>query len=382
MALIFQRLARNFIKNGYFPTDGETLSRILPMLIPDLSGGVPCEGRTIRMLDPCCGEGAALADLCQGLCNSWPNGPFIETYGVEFDQERAWHAKTIVQSVIHSDIHDVVIKPRTVGLLFLNPPYGFGLKDNATGAVASDTNERAERLERTFLKRTAPLLMIGGALVYIIPHYALDDEIRTYLARNFTDLRFFMAPEQQFKQCVIVGTKCKPGHPRKDVLDMLTRAQAGELNDQELPRQWTQERYVVPSVAYGSEFDFRAVRLDGPQLAQELDRWQNSLLWTGFDTTFSQAKSEHRRPLRDMTKWHLALALAAGQVTGRIESKDGRVFLIKGDTFKKKERTVATQVDDNGNVTETITMLDRFVPVINAIDFTPGDRLGQIVKIS
>jgi len=27
-------------------------------------------------------------------------------------------------------------------------------------------------------------------------------------------------------------------------------------------------------------------------------------------------------------------------------------------------------------------MLDRFVPVINAIDFTPGDRLGQIVKIS
>ena len=36
MALIFQRLARNFIKNGYFPTDGETLSRILPMLIPDL----------------------------------------------------------------------------------------------------------------------------------------------------------------------------------------------------------------------------------------------------------------------------------------------------------------------------------------------------------
>ena len=58
------------------------------------------------------------------------------------------------------------------------------------------------------------------------------------------------------------------------------------------------------------------------------------------------------------------------------------MFLIKGDTFKKKERTVATQVDDNGSVTETITMLDRFVPVINAIDFTPGDRLGQIVKIS
>ena len=153
------------------------------------------------------------------------------------------------------------------------------------------------------------------------------------------------------------------------------------LNDQELPRQWTQERYVVPSVAYGSEFDFRAIRLDGPQLAQELDRWQNSLLWTGFDTTFSQAKSEHRRPLRDMTKWHLALALAAGQVTGRIESKDGRVFLIKGDTFKEKSCAVEYQENADGHVSETRIMTDKFVPVIRGIDFTPGPTLGQIVTI-
>ena len=67
-----------------------------------------------------------------------------------------------------------------------------------------------------------------------------------------------------------------------------------------------------------------------------------------------------------MTKWHLALALAAGQVIGRIESTEGRVFLIKGDTFKKKERSVNTEVDEKGNVSETITMLDKFVPVINA----------------
>ena len=83
-----------------------------------------------------------------------------------------------------------------------------------------------------------------------------------------------------------------------------------------------------------------------------------------------------------MTKWHLALALAAGQVTGRIQSKTGRTFLIKGDTFKKKERTVSTDVDDDGNVSETIVMLDKFVPVINAIEFTPNHRLGQIMKIS
>ena len=39
-------------------------------------------------------------------------------------------------------------------------------------------------------------------------------------------------------------------------------------------------------------------------------------------------------------------------------------------------------VDEKGDVTQTVTMLDRFVPVINAIEFTPDHRLGQIVKIT
>ena len=368
MALMFSRLARNFVKNGYFPTDDDTLSRIQSFLFPG-------EGH-VRLLDPCCGEGAALADVSQGLLDRVPEPPLVETFGIEFDKERAWHAKTILHRVVHSDVHDVVVKPRSVSLLFLNPPYGFGLKDE------TDNTDRAERLERTFLKKTASTLMMGGVLVYIIPYYALDDEIRGFLARNFTDLRFYMAPEQQFKQCVIFGTKVRPGHARKDVLDMLAKAQAGECMDQVLPVTCDVQPYLVPSVPEGSEMDFHAVRLDGEQLSEELAKWSSNTLWPGFDACFSQIKSGHRRPLRDMTQWHLALALAAGQVTGQIRSKGGRLFLIKGNTFKQKHRTVSTEVSEDGNVTETIVMIDKFVPVINAIEFTPGDRLGQIVKIS
>jgi hypothetical protein len=89
-----------------------------------------------------------------------------------------------------------------------------------------------------------------------------------------------------------------------------------------------------------------------------------------------------RPPLRDLTPWHLALALAAGQVVGKIRSAGGRTFLIKGDTFKRKERQVSIDVDDKGNASQTTVMLDRFVPVINAIELTPDHRLGQIVKIA
>src|SRR3546814_9808759 len=49
MALMFPRLARNFVKNGYFPTDDPTLERALNALMP--SDGSMC------ILDPCAGEG-------------------------------------------------------------------------------------------------------------------------------------------------------------------------------------------------------------------------------------------------------------------------------------------------------------------------------------
>lgn len=381
MALIFPRLARNFVKNGYFPTDSETLRRLKGMLT--FGTGRAGMVHHMRWLDPCCGEGAALLDLAQDAERPGPDVRVnIETFGIEFDRERAWHAKQHLTRVIHADVQDVVVKGRSMGLLFLNPPYGFGLKDDE-GQQDADRAEGARRLERMFLKKTAPYLAIGGVLIYIVPYYALDKEIRTYLARNFTDLRFYMAPEQQFKQCVILGRRVRSGHPSKAVLDMLASAQAGEFKDRILPEpDQIAAPYTVPSMASDAPLDFHAVRLDGEQLADELKHWHKATLWPGFELQFNQIGNTARRPLREMSKWHLALALAAGQVTGRIESKSGRTLLIKGDTFKKKERKVERSIDAKGKVSETIIMLDRFVPVINAIEFTPGDRLGEIVKIS
>lgn len=82
MALMFSRLARNFIKNGYYPTDDVTLARILNAL--DIGGG------ELRILDPCCGEGVALAEVRHHLIE---NGAKVTAYGVEYDAERAWHSK-------------------------------------------------------------------------------------------------------------------------------------------------------------------------------------------------------------------------------------------------------------------------------------------------
>ena len=379
MTLMFSRLARNFIKNGYFPTDEETLRRIISMLRCSGSG-------SHRILDPCCGEGTALADLRQGLIDTAAEEdadgqvPDIEALGIEFDQERAWHAKRYLGRVIHSDFHDVVVKARSIGLMFLNPPYGYGVTDHANGNAGSVDAEKAERLERTFLFKCTPLIAYGGILVFIVPHYALDDEIRAHMARNYQDVQAFMAPEQKFQQCVIAARRRKAGNANKQVQEMLARVKADDAVPV-LPQEWVDHPYVVPAVAE-QEFTFHAVRIDAPQLGHELDRYRSQLLWEGFDAHFRRSAGACRPPLRELTPWHLALSLAAGQVTGRFRSAEGREFLLKGDTFKHKQRSVAMEVNEKGEASQVITMLDRFVPVINAIEFTPDHRLGQIVKIA
>ena len=372
MALIFPRLANNFIKNGYYPTDQITLSRIVLAL--------GCQGPTARIFDPTCGEGAALADIQSHLrAGAEVENLRIESFGVEFDSERAWHAKKLLDRAIHSDLHDVVVSPRSMGLLFLNPPYGTGVSDKAL----IGNQERAEHLEMAFLRKSLPTLVYGGILVFIVPHYAITVEMATFLARHCRDLRCYVAPEQAFRQCVVFGIKDRPRHPPQAVLQMFQQMREGKLMEHVLPDEWPHEPYLIPRVVDDPEFRFHAVRIDPLQLNHELQRFKRSTLWEHFPLHFSQDARAHRRPLRDMTKWHLALCLAAGQVTGVVRSSaSGRILLIKGDTHKRKERSVTHETNEKGEVSETVVMLDKFVPVINAIDFTPGPDLGKIVTIT
>lgn len=365
MALVFPRLARNFIKNGYFPTDDVTLPRIL--------GALDIGASRVRVLDPCCGEGVALAEVKHHLTEC---GSSVSALGIEFDAERAWHAKGLLDVVIHADVADVFVTARSVGLLFLNPPYGHVVSDKA----ATGEKEKSDRLEKQFMRRTLGLIQFGGVMVLIVPHYILDTELSSLIARNFERVEVFMAPEQQFKQCVIFGVKRRSDTPDPAIVKRLEAVGGGTLPP-ELPELWTGEPYVVPQASDDSAFAFNAVRLDAPQLESELERMEKSTLWPQFEPMFSALARSHRRPLRGLSEWHLALALAAGQISGVVESKDGRKLLIKGDTFKEKLVTSEFSENKDGERQETRIATDIFVPVIRGIDFTPGNSFGEIITI-
>lgn len=371
-ALVFPRLARNFIKNGYYPTDDATIARTLSALLPTDDG-------QMRILDPCAGEGVALAE-----CKHHLGKEQVQAFGIEYDAERAWHAKTVLDHCIHGDFNGCAVSYGSFGLLWLNPPYGDMLKDHEGNGANGLFKDSRPRLEKHFYQRTHGLLQVGGVLVLIVPSTSLDKQLSGWIATHFRNVQVFRAATDQFKQVVLFGIKQKStGHVDTTLRQRLLGVGVGDVVPDELPEEWTDTPYVVPAMQeQRRQFKFVSANLDGAQLQQELANHQHTLQQQ-FTGLFRQAAAQsNRRPLRQMTEWHTALALAAGQVGGVVRSDDGRVYLIKGSTHKEKRTETRFHENLDGSRTEERIDTDVFVPVIRALDFTPASRTyGDVLII-
>ncbi|WP_313025563.1 DUF6094 domain-containing protein [Pseudomonas lopnurensis] len=370
MALMFPRLARNFARNGYYPTDEITLERILQALSP-------ATGR-MRICDPCAGEGVALAEAAHVLGRER-----VEACAVEYDGERAAHARTLLDRVLHSDLFDTMISRQSFGLLWLNPPYGDLVADHSGASQHQGSGRR--RLEKAFYQRCLPLLQYGGVLVFIVPHYVLDDELCGWLCNHFTELRIYAAADPTFKQVVIFGIRVRRqdlARPRDiaQVREHLQAIGAEQGLAEVLPESWPWEPYAVLS-ASGDMEHFYQLTLEPEQFAGEIHRLGG--LWHDFTLHFGQAGVQPRPPVRELSRWHLALALAAGAISGIVTSRSGRVLVLKGDTYKDKVRKTEFTEDEDGNVSEVRILTDRFIPIIRAWEMTPGSpNLGRVLTIS
>ncbi|MEL7904134.1 DUF6094 domain-containing protein, partial [Pseudomonas aeruginosa] len=246
MALMFPRLARNFAKNGYYPTDEPTLERALNALMP--SDGPMC------ILDPCAGEGVAIAEAAHALGREQ-----AKAFAVEFDAERARHARGLVDHCLHADLMDTMVSKQSFGLLWLNPPYG-DLSKDVNGNIGYQGQGRA-RLEKLFYQRSLSLLQYGGVLVFIVPGYVLDAELVGWLTRHYTDLRIYRAVETQFKQVVIFGRRVRQRELAPDgvkaVRNLLLQVGLGEVEAEELPSEWPFLPYIVPASPAEPEHFFR-----------------------------------------------------------------------------------------------------------------------------
>ena len=372
MALMFPRLAQNFARNGYFPTDEVTLERTLSAL------QIPESGR-IRMIDPCAGEGVAIAE-----CAHWLGRDRVDAYAVEYDHERAEHCRSLVDRTLRSDYLDTLISRQSFGLLFLNPPYGDLPAEHGEELY---TGTGRKRLEKLFYQKTYTLLQYGGVMVLIVPNYVLDEEFSTWISNHFSHVQCFYAPEERFKQVVIFGIRTRrndredPAESKKTKERLMAFGEGSIARIMAtLPETWSLTPYTVPAAHKELEHFYR-LSFEPEQFAMEVNRLGG--LWPEFTMQFAPIGVVSRQPARQLSPWHLALSLAAGAISGVVKSETGRILIVKGNTHKEKTKKVEFTTDDDGNVSEIRTMIDKFVPVIKAWDMTEGSKTyGCVLTIT
>ena len=177
-------------KGGFYPTPPRVVD-LIAELIHTPSGSYNRGRETLRILDPCCGAGEALAQLAERLDR--PNAIPIETYGVELHRDRAQEAEEWLDHALASDLFATSIANGAFGLLLLNPPYDYDSED--------------KRTEHAFLTHTTRYLADSGLLVFIVPRQRLAVSAR-YLSTHYGRMRCWAFPDperQVFDQVVLMG---------------------------------------------------------------------------------------------------------------------------------------------------------------------------------
>ena len=123
------------LRMGYFPLPEAEAHRIRKHLVFPAS--------SFTALDPCAGEGKALAVVTEGT-----RGQRCE---IELDAYRAEEARQRLDQVIYGDCFDVECKVESFSCALVNPPY-----DNAP-----DGDGAGQRLEALFLQHTYRWLKPG-----------------------------------------------------------------------------------------------------------------------------------------------------------------------------------------------------------------------------
>lgn len=204
---------------------------------------MPSDG-PMCILDPRAGEGVAIAEAAHAL-----GSKHAKAFAVEFDAERARHARDLVDHCLHADLMDTMISKQSFGLLWLNPRYG-DLSKDVNGNIGYQGQGRA-RLEKLFYQRTLSLLQYGGVLVFIVPGYVLDGELVGWLTRQREQ-----APD---------GVKT--------MRNLLLQVGLGEVEADELPSEWPFLPYIVPASPAEPEHFF-LVTMEPEQFADEVGRLQ------------------------------------------------------------------------------------------------------------
>lgn len=330
-------------KMGYYPTPPVTLELLTRLLRAS-------PGNHLRLIDPCAGEGEALAAVAERLRQQ---GAQPESYGVELSTERAVKVAQVLDHTLCADWWDVTTRRRGYALLWLNPPYDW--------EVGQGESKR-QRMEYRFLQATIDKLAPGGVLVYLVPRSMLGDQkAMRLLSAHCEKLTVWRLPEgeyERFRQVVCLGVRRAKPVPDSETAARL-HAYAGE--EMPPPLDEAEEVYHLPSVAV-ERFLFRKSHLTPEEAAELCVRHgvHQSHGWLDFQRV---AQAAAFRPITPLRRGHLAMLLASG-LMGTTRLPGGLV--AKGRAVKIVE--AVEQENEKKGDDESETLREKFVTRVFTLD--------------
>ncbi|MCX7590488.1 MAG: DUF6094 domain-containing protein [Kiritimatiellae bacterium] len=304
-------------KVGYYPTQPEVLEELKRILSPVSGSG------TFTILDPCCGDGVALAALASHIRNYRGGLRWVKTFGIEISYSRAEEARQRLDVVLNAPAQECEFTPQAFSLLFLNPPY--------------DTDDSGKRLELVFLEKFAPALIKRGVLILIIQEKTLA-EVEDFLIENYARITIWRYPQdiyKEFKQIVILAVR---DTPENDQPPLFIR---------NFP---IRERYYIPEGKDDNAVIYQKPSPPSFNLSTYVGRLQST--------------PPTVQPIVPLKKGHLALIVASG-IVGTIDLGDA---LIKGRTIK---RVIAEEEEGEEENTRREKVIN--VPEVTLLDMKTGE---------
>ena len=371
-------------KMGYYPTPEKQTELICSCL--------KGEGDTtfMRLLDPCCGNGTALATIGKHLDT-------VKTYGVELSDVRSEEAKKVLRKVLLSPFEHTVMTNGTFSLILLNPPYD---GEEVTGG--------GTRLEELFLKLNISLLAENGILVYIIPQPRVTPNVAKMLAGWFEELHCFKFAGddfEDFNQVIIFGKKKQYRNPTELAINEITHWAMGEI-----VTGWSEDKEPVPTIIRMLDISPGTVTLpvvaapergEGRQVfrfkfqpisgedymrmgTEAMQRLSATKAWLDFCPPLEKAPIE---PAISPNQGHIGMQVT-GNLLGTVKlMHDSKPMLLKGSLLKvssKIEEDDLNQIDGSDTKPgdekhknmKKVEVKERFEPIITTMT---QDGLGEMV---
>ena len=302
-------------KGGFYPTP-ERVVDLLAELIHVPTGYYHRDRETLRILDPCCGAGEALAQLAERM--DAPNAIPIETYGVELHRDRAEEAEKRLGHALASDLFATSVANGAFGLLLLNPPY--------------DHDSEDKRTEHAFLTQTTRYLAEGGLLVFIVPRQRLAVSAR-YLSTHYGRTRCWAFPDPErevFDQVVLMAYRKADPVPDAHAESMVLEWAVGEpepMRPDPVPAVHAEDHAQRRHPVHYTHRRSRRGCCRGQAVGAVGQHGDHRHALAHRDT--------RTRPLMPLRRGHMAMLVAAGFLDNLCLEAEDRRILVKGRTSKE-----------------------------------------------